>query len=143
MSSEVACHPVALWQRRETSHCYLFHSKRFLDSARNDKEASQRHALLQLALQNFAGQLRVGFPFEKLHHLPFEKIKRCSIAGLEISSRLRVGQDHLIAECLDCTRVAQLLDPFFLDDLSRSFAAPEHFPNTSHAFFPAPFPPSH
>src|SRR5436190_22347837 len=88
---------------------------------------NQRYALLQLALQNFAGQLRVGFSLGKLHHLSLEKIKRCSVARLKISSRLRVGRNHLIAECLDCAHVAQLLDPFFLDDLGRSFAACEHF----------------
>src|SRR4029077_11212326 len=97
------------------------------------------YALLQLALQNFAGQLRVGFPLGKLHHLSLEKIKRCSVARLKISSRLRVGRNHLIAECLDCARVAQLLDPFFLDDLGRSFAAREHFREHFLALFAADF----
>src|SRR4029077_1205944 len=136
-SPQPFCH---IERSRDTSYCYLLHSKRFLNPARNYKEASQRYPLPQLALQNFAGQPRVGFSLGKLHHLSFEKIKRCSVARLEISSGLRVGRDHLIAECLDCTGVAQLLDPFFLDDLARSFAARKHFRENFLALFAADLP---
>src|SRR5439155_4630824 len=125
---------------RDISYRYLLQSKRFLDSARNHKEASQRHALLQLTLQNFTGQLRVGSSLGKLHDLSFEEIERRSVARLEIGSRLWVGCDDLIAECLDCTSVAQLLNPFFPDDIARSFAAREHFRENFLTLFTADFP---
>ena len=60
-----------------------------------------------------------ALPFESFITWPLRKFSEAALPGSEIGGRLRIRRDHLIAHRLDRAGVAQLLDPFFLDDRAR------------------------
>ena len=75
---------------------------------------------LQLPLQNLTGQRRVRLAFAELHHLAFQEVQGGGFAGLVIRRRAGVGGDGLIAELLDCARIADLGEALLLDDSARA-----------------------
>jgi hypothetical protein len=82
---------------------------------------------LQLALENFTDQSGVGFAFAEFHDLAFKEVQGGNFAGFEIGGWPGISGDGLLAEPVECAGVADLGEPFLIDNLIRRFAGFEHF----------------